>query len=192
MRNLILTCHTGRGHDSAAEAVAAELRQRSHSCRTVDALAMVSPAISHLVSDGHVWLYRHAPQLFDRGYSWASHHPQLLGRGQNGQRADLTHGRLKRCLMEGQYDAVLCTHVFAALLLGSTPLPPGCRPRTAFLATDYGCSPGVGSLSVDTWFIPDGSLRDEFVRCGVPPERITVSGIPIRQGFGVCRDKEAA
>ena len=91
--------------------------------------------------------------------------------------------RLEEILCSGEYDAVLCTHVFAGVMMtqlrqrGKNPL------QTWFLATDYGCSPGVGTLEVDGWLIPDRDLAAEFCARGVPRGRLIATGIPVRQAI---------
>ena len=131
MNILILTCHTGKGHDSAAAAIAEELASRGHHCESMDALAMVSGRMSTFVCGGHVWLYRHGPGAFDRGYRLAENHPaclraggalsRLLGRGVE---------QLSAILGSGEYAAVLCTHVFAGLMMTELRLRGGSRVPT--------------------------------------------------------------
>ena len=82
-------------------------------------------------------------------------------------------------LRNGGYSAVLCTHVFAGFLMNE--LRGSYSVTTYFLATDYGCSPGVGLLDADYWLIPDSDLVEEFCACGVPRNRLVPTGIPVRE-----------
>jgi processive 1,2-diacylglycerol beta-glucosyltransferase len=50
--------------------------------------------------------------------------------------------------------------------------------HTAFVATDYTCSPGVELTQVERYFIPRG-LSADFIRNGIPKERLTETGIPV-------------
>ena len=66
------------------------------------------------------------------------------------------------------------------------------KVKTGFVATDYTCSPSCGDSELDVYFIPDSSLKDEFVSCGVPKGNLFVSGIPIRQEFLYSTEKSKA
>ena len=55
--------------------------------------------------------------------------------------------------------------------------------KTAFVGTDYTCSPGTADSDLEYYFIPDASLTEEFAACGVPRERIVPSGMPARPDF---------
>lgn len=182
MNVLILSCNTGGGHNSCAKAIASELQARGHSCAVDDALQFVSKGTSRFVSNWHVRFYRYFPKLYNKGYQYAEEHPasfddssaayRILRRGCN---------RLRASIRAGGYDAVICVHLFPALMLTviqkQSPLPI----RTVFVATDYTASPSCDRIDLDYCVIPDVSLTDTFVRCGVRRETIVPCGIPIRQ-----------
>ena len=67
MNVLILSCNTGEGHNSAAKAVRTQLERLGARVEMVDALAFLSSGFSKLVSSGHVFLYKHTPELFGAG-----------------------------------------------------------------------------------------------------------------------------
>lgn len=91
--------------------------------------------------------------------------------------------RLSQYLFDGQFDTVVCTHVFSAIMLTHTlkkhPLPI----QTAFVATDYTCHPGMDTVDLQQYFIPNAQLTDNFAAHGIPRDRITATGIPVRQEF---------
>lgn len=184
MRMLILTCNTGEGHNSCAKAIQETCIVNGDSCDILDSLSLISKHISSLVAWGHSTMYRHLPWLFRFGYAYSEKHPALF---QNNSFVFklLTTGteQLHDHIVQGNYDTVVCAHVAPALLLThmqqTSPLPI----HTAFLATDYTCSPIVQQTSLDRYFIPDPSLMDEFVCPNIPAEHVVPSGIPIRQTF---------
>lgn len=79
MKLLILSCHTGQGHDSASAAIREVWEERGHCCETADALAFVSPWVSRQVARWHVRIYRYLPGLFRWGYAFAEKHPSAFG-----------------------------------------------------------------------------------------------------------------
>lgn len=184
MRLLILSCNTGQGHNSCAKAVKIYFEQEGDSCDIADALGFISEKASKFVSGWHSRLYRHAPTVFDKGYKYIEKHTGLIAEDSAAYNL-LTSGaeELYAFIQAGNYDAVLCVHIFAGLLLtkmmAQYPLPI----RSALLATDYTCSPGFGNCDLNYSFIPDGSLHDAFVAAGVRSERLIASGIPVRADF---------
>lgn len=81
MKNvIILSCGTGQGHNSCAEAIRETLAGENIPCEIVEALNFVSPRFCKLVCWGHSFMYRHIPGLFRWGYQFNETHPGLLTR----------------------------------------------------------------------------------------------------------------
>lgn len=181
MNILILSCSTGGGHNSAAAAIREYFEAKGHSCETVNALGFLPKATAEIISRGHELAYKYTPKLYGAGYRMGEKRPQTFLYEQNSKGA----GELLKQLGEGGYDAVVCVHIFAAMMMtelrtsGSTHIP------SFFVATDYTCSPGAGSIDADAYFIPHPYLVTEFASQGIARERIVSSGIPVRAEF--CR-----
>lgn len=185
MRTLILSCNTGAGHNSCALAIQQRLRAQGEACDTADALQFISERASRFVSNWHTRIYLHAPRLFGAGYQDAERHEKLF-REDSPLYRYLTSGadELRAYIHAGEYDCVLCTHIFSALAI--TELRRRYPDETfsaAHISTDYTCSPGLSDSALDWYFIPDASLCDEFARCGIPREKLVPVGIPVRQAF---------
>ena len=178
MKLLILTCSTGGGHTSAAKAIAQAATEAGAECRIEDALQFLPGFDGKMISRGHTFAYRHLPTLFGVGYRYAQRS------GARFTRAECSRGAraLGLYLEDGGYDAVICVHVFAALMLAELRERGAAPLLTAFVATDYTCSPGVAEANADLTFIPLG-LTDEFVSCGLERGRIIESGIPVSREF---------
>ena len=106
MRVLILSCNTGEGHNSCAEALREYFTAQWAVCIVEDALRFLSDGMSDFISHWHTRIYRHMPDLFRTGYRFVEVHPSLLQEGSVVYRA-LTGGagRLYRFLAEGGGDA---------------------------------------------------------------------------------------
>lgn len=185
MKTLILTCNTGEGHNSTAAAIKNVFDARSQVCESADTLAFLSPLVSRAVCHAHARIYRYMPRAFDAGYRAAEEHPDAFRRKSVLYRL-LTRGvkKLYRHIVDGGYDTVVCTHAFSALLAtGLKEKYPSLKIYTAFVATDYTCSPSVKECNMDVFFIPDASLTDDFSSKGVPVERIVPTGLPVRTPF---------
>lgn len=190
MKILILSGSTGQGHNSAAEAIGQELTRRGHIWEIKDGLSFISSRVARFFSWGHSYMYRHLPFLFRRGYTWVEKHPphfdkrilvrKYLGRGAR---------ELRLYMEQGQFDAVVCTHVFAALILTEALRQHSMETKTAFVATDYTCSPGVENTNMNLYFLPHPDLQKEFLHHHLPDNALVDSAIPIRLEFRSAADK---
>lgn len=184
MQLLILSCNTGEGHNSAAKALKDCFLLHKGSCDIKDALSYWSPEKSKLISKGHVFIYRRLPKLFGVSYRFEENH-----RPKDGDESLMYDLVTKGCealyaeLRQSSYDAVICTHVFSAMMMTELRRRHNFRLPTYFVATDYTCSPGVGESDLDGYFIPHPALTEEFVKNGVCAQRLIPTGIPVRQAF---------
>lgn len=194
MKALILTCHTGEGHNSAAAALKDAFDRHNTPCDTADTLGFLSRFVSSCVRRAHEDIYRHIPTAFNVGYRAAEQHPATFRRKSFLYRL-LTRGtkKLYALVTEQGYDTIVCTHPFATLL--ATDLRekhPELSIYCAFVATDYTCCPSVNDGDMDVYCIPDASLADEFIAKGVPGDRLLATGIPVRGTFMTAQSKDDA
>ena len=200
MKLLILSANTGEGHNSAAKALAEYFEERGHECRTENGLIFMPKAKGELICRGHVFFYCKLPKVYGIGYRFE----ELQARRQPYQKTLQSASRIKKqrpakrrpdlqgFLAEGNYDAIICCHVFVAKMLSRLRRAGGLGIPCYFLATDYTCSPGVNQLDVDAWLIPHAGLIPEFAAYGIPQDRLIVSGIPVRNEFLGRQNKAAA
>jgi len=184
MKVLILSCNTGEGHNTAAKAIASALTARGDYCKTEDALAYLSEGMSDFISGWHVRIYRRAPVLFNTGY-------KVVEKTQNGSDKKTLMSRffskaankLAAAVKAGDFDLVICTHPFSAYMYTLTEREHTLSPKTAFVATDYTCSPTVDKSKLDLYFIPHESLKSYFVGCFIPEHKLVATGMPVRAEF---------
>ena len=184
MRALILTCNTGGGHNSCAKAIQQTFHKNNEVCDIADSLQFASEKLSKFISWGHTTMYRHVPGLFRWGYSFAEKHPGLLQEDKAVYKL-LSAGAERLCahIRENDYDTVICTHVFSGILLTQMLRKYPLNLKTAFVATDYTCSPGTSVSHFDWYFIPHETLAAEFEEQGIPGDRLIESGIPVDLSF---------
>lgn len=193
MRTLILSCSTGQGHNSCAGAIAEVYRNNGQVCESADSLSFVSEGFSRFLSWGHTTMYRRLPWLFRWGYGYFEKHSAMLRENSMIYKL-LTCGtrRLREYIVQGQFEAVICTHVFSALQVTAMLREQPMALKTAFVATDYTCYPGIGYSALDLYFIPAESLAGGYRDAGILDRKIVCSGIPIRRMFLEAGDKGAA
>lgn len=154
----------------------------------MDALRLESAEFSKLVCTVHALIYRHAPKLYGKGYekeedgtiSWVG---RLL--------TPAAH-KLHAVLRAGAFDAVICVHAFAALIVTELRKLYDDRLPAFFVATDYTCSPYVAQCDMDGFFIPHPALTEEFQAAGIPADKLIASGIPVHDAFGTRQPQKVA
>ena len=191
MRVLILSCNTGEGHNACGKAIRQCFREKNIPCDMQDAFQFISQDLSRFVSANFVRIYRHFPELFRIGYNYTERHPSVLDEN-SGVAKMLALGaeRLFRFLYSGGYDTIVCTHIFAALMVQDVQRRyPTFQAHTSFFPTDYTCYPGCEQCNLDMIFLPARDLVPTYVRRGFAEERLVPSGIPIRLEFYQKLDK---
>lgn len=180
-RALLLSCRTGQGHNSCALAVKEYLEGQNVDCEIKDALGFISRQVSELMAWGHRFMYLHLPGLFQWGYRYSEKHPAVFQEN-SGIYKILTSGaeRLYQYIMQGQFDTVICTHPFSAMLLTHIRKTCSLQAKTAFIATDYTCYPGMEFCDLQYYFAPDRCLVKAFEEHGIPKKRTIAASIPVR------------
>ena len=201
MKILILSCNTGEGHNSTARAIREEAEKRGDIVDIWDAMSFWSDATNKLVVDGQEFLYKHIPGLFGSGYRFFERMAEKDNKKrQKGKKpgkglsaiAKKPSERLHKAISEGGYDAVICVHIFASLMVTEYRKIYGKEQPTFLVATDYTCSPGAGSSDVEACFIPSEGLTKEFVSLGTKKESVVPVGIPVREDFYSKTEKNEA
>jgi 1,2-diacylglycerol 3-beta-galactosyltransferase len=186
-RLLILFCDTGGGHRSAARAVAEALQELHGAAAQIELLDALRgglpPPLSQLGS-----AYPTMVRL--GGWPWAAGYHLLDGRRRVAPVKEgwwsLARAAVLRLLREHPADAILCCHpVFNDPLLRALT-QTGARARTSLIAlvTDliaahaFWFAPGVTCC-----LVPTAGARQRALACGIPAERVQVTGLPVSARF---------
>ncbi len=193
MATLILSCSTGQGHNSCAKAVKEYYDMQGEMCVVEDALNFVSRALSRFICWGHTTMYRYLHWLFKLIYGYSEKHPAIFHEKSGIYRLlALGTDRLCKYIQDGGFDTVICTHVFASLMMTEVQKRYHLPVTIGLVATDYTCNPGTKESRVDVYFLPDASLQVDFDSPNIGEEQFCCSGIPIRQMFYHGTDQEEA
>ena len=193
MSTLILSCSTGQGHNSCAQAIKEYYDAKGEMCALEDALDFISHTLERFISWGHATMYRHFRWLFKVAYGYSERHPSFLGSTSVVyQLLSLGVEHLKDYILQSGFDAVICTHPFASLMMTELQSRYHLPLAIGLVATDYTCNPGTKESVADVHFIPDGSLSVDFECPNIEDDQICASGIPIRQKFYQRVDKSEA
>jgi processive 1,2-diacylglycerol beta-glucosyltransferase len=191
MRVLILSASYGSGHNVAARSVAAALEAAGASVTVVDHFRdLVHPAFDRASHALYGFILRHAPALWGIGYGlgdrMASDSPWAFGVTRLGA------GRLVKLLDTTAPDAVVSVHatpavVLSALARAGRRIPPHTTVVTDFVAHSQWIAPRV-----DRYCVAAEEVKHEFIARGIAPDRVVVTGVPVRAGFEPPVDQRAA
>lgn len=198
VRVLILSCATGEGHNSAARALAETLEAMGETAQVVDFPSLKSEKTSRRVANGYIWPAKHLPYLFGAVYRLGS----LLSNSRVKMPVYFANiGMAKyllRYLSAHPADIIVMPHLFPAET--TTYIQRGLRkkglentfPKTLAVATDYTCIPFFEETECDACVIAHEDLISEYVKRGMPREKLYPLGIPVSPRFLDPPEKRAA
>ncbi len=180
---LILYISVGQGHRRAALALEEALREEAPFLRIVsfDLLELWPSGAARLVAAFYRSLVRTAPGVWTYLYDRPEVKTRLDRPLRIAQR--LLRGRLERMIKELAPAAVVCTQAFPCALAAE------CRSRTASgfvlaaVPTDFQVHAYWIYPEVDLYLLPTRWSVERLAVLGVPPERIRLTGIPVRPVF---------
>jgi len=174
MKILILSCNTGEGHNSSAKALKKEMDARGIVCDVADTLSLVSEFVSRSISDLYVFSTRSS--LIEYAYKFGevvSDNLMIPGFKSPVHAANRLYSKkLYDCIIEGNYDAVICVHLFPAEALTALKHRAKLDIPSVFVMTDYTCIPFLSETELDKYVIPHEDLIEEFVEKGIPRVKI--------------------
>jgi processive 1,2-diacylglycerol beta-glucosyltransferase len=187
MRVLILTASYGSGHNAAAQSLAGAFAAAGASATVVDHFReLVHPLFDRTTRALYGALLRRTPALWGIGYGMgdrmASDSPWAFGVTRLGAR------RLVRLLDRLAPDAVVTVHATPAVVLSALArtgrrIPPHTTVVTDFVAHSQWIAPRV-----DRYCVAAEEVKHEFVSRGIAPDRVVVTGVPVRADFETPRD----
>ncbi|MBQ8525185.1 MAG: glycosyltransferase [Clostridia bacterium] len=180
---MILTCNTGGGHNSAALALESYFQEVGVECDIADFLGFGKSFANNIICNGHVFIYRHAPKLFEWGYKKAESDTQ---RGENSiiyKYCSAYADNLYKFLQMHKYDCIISVHIFATIALDYIKKHMDSRLFACHVSTDYTCYPEISNTDLDCYFIAHKALIEEHSKNGMQKNKLIPSGIPIRDIF---------
>jgi len=177
---LILYAMFGDGHFQVASALKEQFRSEGR-CEAVavDIFAESHPALNALFRG----LYRLSAAYFPRLYGWS--YSWTRGMSPNGLFAVWLHsfgaGRLRTVLRREKPDAVV--HTFPFLALFRLRRRSGMELPGFTVVTDYELHNRWLHPDTDGYFVATEELRRELAFRGTRPDRVSVTGIPLRPDF---------
>lgn len=179
-RILILSASVGSGHNMAAAALESGLRNRLNvgAVRTLDVLESGTDLYRAFYSDAYFGLVEAVPWLVCWGYD-ANNPPFKLG-GSISLWDRINTTNTVKSIKAFNPDIVICTHFLPARLVSLMLTRGTLHARLEVVTTDYDFAGLWLSNTFNHMFVAREETKALLVETGIPDDRLTVSGIPVR------------
>lgn len=180
MKVLVLSCSTGQGHNTAAEAVREALEACGAECVLLDPFSFKGERVARNVANAYIRNAVLAPHLFGALYKLGG----LISSSRVRSPVYWANTRYARELAEHivneSFDAVVTSHLYPAEALSFLKRRKRLPVPFYTVMTDYDCSPFWEETIPERCFTPSEEVSQICVRRGMPPERLIATGIPVR------------
>jgi len=190
-RVLLLSASAGAGHVRAAEAVEKAFNESSDAIevRHLDVLFHTNKVFRHLYSKAYIDLVNRMPEVPGWIYD-------KLDKPWKNERRRLALDKLNtrpfvKLLREYQPDLIVCTHFLPAEIVSWLKAKERIASRQAIVVTDFDVHAMWLCHHYEQYFVAIDEARAYLEVLGIPPQKITVSGIPIDPIFSRHKDKAA-
>ncbi|OLU37074.1 MGDG synthase family glycosyltransferase [Ileibacterium valens] len=184
---LLLSCSTGGGHDSCAHAMIKHFEKNGWDTQFLDPYTLDSRKTANLVGGAYVHLIQKYPKVFYGLYKageWYEKLENIIPLPSpvlDVQKS--TSRRLLDYLRKNPVDLIVCTHMYAGMMI-TLLKEEGLRlPPSILITTDYACIPFETQADCDYTCIASKDIEDEFLKWHLDPYEVLPLGIPVDPEF---------
>ena len=193
MKVLVLTITAGTGHNITANAISSYLEESGVESKVLDTYYYINRLLGKTVSQGYLIIVN-AKAAYKKAYR------QLEKRKKNSYKSSATRltniflaHKLYRFMNDYKPDVIICTHIFAGMIVDVMKQRRGIAAKTIGILTDYTIHPyWEETLRFDYIVIPNEYLISKAVKKGFKENQILPFGIPILPKFSEYISKESA
>ena len=180
MKLMILTGKFGMGHWAASLSLKQQLeRGLSAKVEVVDFFAAALPELSPALYKSFQFLVTYGGGLYNLIHILTEDTRTAMP----NPLADALTQRFYDLALEEQPDAVIATHPMCAQLVSRFKHDYGVPLTLVTCITDVTCHSEWLNSGTDCYFVGSPTVRDGLIAKGVAPEKIEVTGIPVREEF---------
>lgn len=188
MKGLIFSITTGQGHNQTAKVIAEGLRENGIDCEYMDVYEYINPYLADAVSRIYLMSSKNIPKIYGTGYRMCEKREITMPKLTN---SILAH-RLLDLLEIEKPDFIICTHVFAALLVTYLTEKMGMNIKSIGIITDFTIHPYWEDTCLDYYVTASELLTYQGMKKEIPREKFLPIGIPIDPRFSKKRSKHEA
>ncbi len=181
---MILAAGVGSGHNQAASAVESgvvAIAPDAH-VRRLDILETTNEIFNRVYDDAYFQLVSAAPWLVGWGYDNADP-PFKLSASPMKWMEQLNTIQFVREVKEFNPDAVICTHFLPARLISLLIARRQLQASLTVVTTDYDIQGLWFTSPFSHFFAAREESRAYLTSVGLPPDRVSAPGIPVRSGL---------
>lgn len=189
-RTLILAAGVGSGHNSAAHAVEQALAAHGGGgeIRRVDVLDTTNEVFTRLYDDAYFTLVAEVPWLVGWGYDNQDPPFKLAAVMRWWEQVNTVS--TVREIRDFKPDLVICTHFLPARLVALMIARGHLNAQVVTVTTDYDFQGLWLSAPMSQLFVAREETRQYLLSLGLPSDRVTTSGIPVRPEFSQGMDAD--
>lgn len=183
-RILILSASVGNGHVTAAESLkrAFEIRGLAGEVRHEDVLKFTNPLFRRLYSKAYIGLVNNMPEVLGWMYD-------KLDEPWKNEKRRLFFDKLNtrpfvKMVRDYDPDWIVCTHFLPSEIISDLKGKGKMTTPQAIVVTDFDMHAMWLCRNTEHYFVALDETRAYLETLGCPPEKVTVSGIPIDPKFG--------
>ncbi|MBR5155848.1 MAG: glycosyltransferase [Clostridia bacterium] len=192
MKVLILTITTGQGHNQAAKTISEYLEKNEGvKATTLDAFEYINQGLKEIVSRGYLMSAKRLPKVYGKAYRMAEKRDSENGYIMRAT-SSIMAKKLIKFVEEYDADVIVCTHVFAAMLVTDIEKKFKRDIKTVGIVTDFTIHPYWEETDLDYYITANEFLINQAVKKGIDQEKVVPLGIPIDPKFATMCEKEQA
>lgn len=178
------------GHHSASLAVEEALKKSGAKVETlsINAFNYTNPILEKIINKTYMGLIKRTPEVWEYLYD----NPKVLKNTHKLRK--LIHRfnsiKLKSLLTDFRPDAVVCTQAFPCGMVADYKKTYRINLPLLGILTDYAPHSYWIHDEVDVYIVACEDAKDKLIKNGISPEKIKISGLPIRPRFSHSQKRE--
>ncbi|GHU91335.1 UDP-glucuronosyltransferase [Clostridia bacterium] len=185
MKTLILSVTAGFGHHATAKALEQELTERGSEVRVVDVYRYINTLMYKTIDKGYLFSSKHAQAIYRYVYT---HLEDKDGPDSRLNPMTLVNMlcalKFEKFIERNEPDVIVCTHVFAALIIDELKRRGKIRVPTIGIVTDFTIHPyWEDAANLDYVVTASEYMTHRAISRGIKKENIRPLGIPIHPKF---------
>lgn len=189
MKILILSCGTGGGHDSAANAMLECFNELKIDCEVMNPIELTSKRMAKGVNESYLKIVNNIPKMFKNIYHLGELYSKLPIKSPIYSFNNLFAKKLKEYIFNNNIDYVICTHLYPAETLTYLK-KKNINIHFILVATDYALIPFFKETNPDYYVLPAKKLVKEYINTGIDKKKILPFGIPVSIKFNINYKKD--
>lgn len=180
LKILTLSASYGEGHNQVSRALQNCFQSKGiKNVKIVDLFGVAHPVINAITRYTYLKSFYIAPFI----YGWLYHSSKQMGPNTIFSKMLNSFGlkKLEEIILTEQPDAVINTFPHPAI--SEFRKKTGIYIPTFTVITDFTLHHRWIQPEIDKYYVATGDLKNEMVHSGIPPGKIKISGIPLRETF---------